>query len=112
MADLAQTESRVALPLVAPATFLVVIMLLGPLALLARFSLNRFDPTEIMVAALTPANYARFFTDPFYRDVLVTTVRVSGVVTVACLLFGLPMAWRRHRVDQLAVHGAGVAIRV
>ena len=56
MADTAQTESRAAVPLLAPATLLVVIMLLGPLALLARFSLNRFDPTQIMVAALTPAN--------------------------------------------------------
>jgi putative spermidine/putrescine transport system permease protein len=97
MADPAQTGSRAALPLLAPATLLVVIMLLGPLALLARFSLNRFDPTQIMIAALTPANYARFFMDPFYRDVLVTTVRVSAVVTVACLVFGLPMAWRLAR---------------
>jgi putative spermidine/putrescine transport system permease protein len=97
MADPGRTESPAALTLLVPATLLVAIMLLGPLALLARFSLNQFDPTQIMIAALTPANYARFFTDSFYRDVLVTTVRVSAIVTVACLLFGLPMAWRLAR---------------
>ena len=92
-----QRQAGTALVLLGPATLLMVVMLLGPLALLARFSLNRFDPTEIMVAALTPENYARFFTDPFYRDVLVTTVRVSVIVTIACLIFGLPMAWRLAR---------------
>ncbi len=93
-------ESGAAITLLGPATLLMLLMLLGPLALLARFSLNRFDPTEIMIAALTPENYARFFTDPFYRDVLVTTVRVSALVTIACLVFGLPMAWRLARTTS------------
>ncbi|HSU04198.1 MAG TPA: ABC transporter permease [Acetobacteraceae bacterium] len=97
MPESEQRQAGTALVLLGPATLLMVVMLLGPLALLARFSLNRFDPTEIMVAALTPENYARFFTDPFYRDVLVTTVRVSVIVTIACLIFGLPMAWRLAR---------------
>ncbi|HEY6430672.1 MAG TPA: ABC transporter permease [Acetobacteraceae bacterium] len=93
-------DGATALVLLTPATLLMLIMLLGPLALLARFSLNRFDPTAIMIAALTPANYARFFTDPFYRDVLVTTVRVAAIVTVACLIFGVPMAWRLARTTS------------
>ena len=53
-----------------------------------------------MIAAVTPANYLRFFADPFYRDVLVTTIRVSAIVTVACLVFGLPMAWRLARTTS------------
>jgi putative spermidine/putrescine transport system permease protein len=97
MFDPARSERRGAVTLLAPATLFVLIMLVGPLALLGRFSLNRFDPTEVMIAALTTANYARFFSDPFYRDVLVTTVHVSVVVTLACLVFGMPMAWRLAR---------------
>ncbi len=92
-----RTNPQGAAILLAPASLLMLLMLFGPLALLARFSLNKFDPTEIMIAALTPANYARFFTDPFYRDVLVTTLRVSVIVTVVCLVLGLPMAWRLAR---------------
>lgn len=78
----------------------MLVMLVGPLLLLFRDSLNRFDPTELMIAAVTPANYLRFFEDPFYWGVLVTTIRVSVIVTVACLLMGIPMAWRLARMTS------------
>jgi putative spermidine/putrescine transport system permease protein len=90
-------ETLPALTLLGPASLLMLVMLVAPLAFLARDSLNRFDPNELMVAAVTPANYLRFFTDPFYWAVLVTTIRVSVVVTVSCLGFGLPMALRLAR---------------
>jgi putative spermidine/putrescine transport system permease protein len=83
-----------------PASLLMVLMLLLPLALLFRDSLNRFDPTELMIEAVTPANYLRFFADPFYRAVLVTTIRVSLIGTTLCLVLGLPMAWRLARTTN------------
>ncbi|HET7882962.1 MAG TPA: ABC transporter permease [Acetobacteraceae bacterium] len=83
--------------LLGPASAFMVLMLVAPLALLFRDSLNRYDPTELMVAATTPANYLRFLADPFYRGVLLTTVRVAAVVTALCLLLGLPMGWRLAR---------------
>ena len=100
MAEAEQRQAGTALVLLGPATILMLVMLIAPLALLARVSLNRFDPTELMVAAVTPANYARFFTDPFYRDVLVTTVRVAAIVTMRCLILGVPMAWRLARTTS------------
>jgi putative spermidine/putrescine transport system permease protein len=90
-------EAGAALALLGPASLMMVVMLIAPLAFLVRISLNRYDPTQLMIAAVTPANYLRFFDDPFYWDVLVTTVRVSVIVTVACLALGLPMAWRLAR---------------
>jgi putative spermidine/putrescine transport system permease protein len=90
-------ESSAALTLLGPASLLMVLTLVVPLALLARDSLNRFDPTELMIEAVTPENYLRFFADPFYWNVLVTTIRVSVIVTAVCLLLGLPMAWRLAR---------------
>jgi putative spermidine/putrescine transport system permease protein len=86
--------------LLGPATLLMLVMLIGPLLLLFRDSLNRFDPTELMIAAMTSANYLRFFNDPFYWGVLVTTIRVSVIVTAACLLMGIPMAWRLARMTS------------
>jgi putative spermidine/putrescine transport system permease protein len=83
--------------LLGPATLLMVLTLVAPLTRLFRDSLNRFDPTELMIAAVTAENYLRFFADPFYWNVLVTTVRVSMVVTAVCLLVGLPIAWRLAR---------------
>lgn len=79
---------------------MVALMMLAPLLLLARFSLNRFDQTELMIEALTPENYLRFFTDPFYLGVMRTTIAVSIVSTVLCLLLGLPIAYRLARTDS------------
>lgn len=95
-----QTAEREALPaatLLAPATLLACIMMLAPLTLLARYSLNKFDATELMVTAVTPENYTRFFSDPYYLGVLATTVRVTSIVTIACLLIAIPIAWRLAR---------------
>jgi putative spermidine/putrescine transport system permease protein len=86
--------------LLGPAILLVCLMMVAPLALLARYTLNRFDPGQLMISAVTAQNYVRFFTDPFYLRVLATTLRVSVVVTGACLLFGLPMAWRLSRTQS------------
>jgi putative spermidine/putrescine transport system permease protein len=83
--------------LLGPASLLMLLTLVAPLALLLRDSLNRFDATELMIEAVTPENYLRFFADAFYWNVLVTTIRVSVIVTAICLLFGLPMAWRLAR---------------
>ena len=98
----ARRDAAAAFSLLGPASLLTAVMLLGPLAVLARFSINRFDPVKLMIAAATPANYLRFFADPFYRDVMVTTIRVSLVVTFVCLVLGLPMAWRLARMQSRA----------
>lgn len=90
-------ESGAALALLGPASLLMLVTLVAPLALLFRDSLNRYDTTELMIEAVTLENYERFFADPFFRDVLITTIRVSVIVTALCLLLGLPMAWRLAR---------------
>lgn len=96
----ARKEAISAASLLAPATVLVGAMMLAPLVLLARYSLNKFDPTQLMIAAVTPQNYVRFFSDPYYLGVLWVTIRVSVIVTVACLLLGIPMAWRLARTQS------------
>jgi putative spermidine/putrescine transport system permease protein len=93
-------EAGAALTLLGPASLMMLLMLVVPLAFLARDSLNRFDPTQLMIAAVTPVNYLRFFDDPFYWNVLVTTIRVSVISTVVCLALGLPMAWRLARTTS------------
>ncbi|MBN8888944.1 MAG: ABC transporter permease [Rhodospirillales bacterium 70-18] len=96
----ARRETLSAASLLAPASVLVCVMMLAPLVLLARYSINRFDPTQMMIAALTPENYVRFFSDPFYLHVMVVTIRVSAIVTVTCLALGIPMSWRLARTQS------------
>ena len=83
-----------------PATIVVLGMLIAPLLLIARYSVNRFDPTQLMIDAATPKNYLTFFTDPFYLSVMRTTVFVAVTVTLLCLVFGLPLAIRIARLPS------------
>ncbi len=86
--------------LIGPATVLVAAGLIAPLAILFRYSLNRYDPRLAMVDAVTPENYIRFFTDPFYLNVFWTTLRVSAFVTAVCLVLALPLAYVLARTQS------------
>lgn len=86
--------------LLAPATIFVLVGLLVPLAILFRYSLNRFEPRRMMVDAFSIENYVKFFTDPFYTNILGTTLRVSAICTVICLLMGLPLAYVLARTQS------------
>ena len=79
--------------LIGPATLIVAIGLLIPIALLFRYSLNRFEPRVLMVEAVSAQNYLKFVADPYYRAVLFTTIRVALLCTVACLVLGFPLAY-------------------
>jgi putative spermidine/putrescine transport system permease protein len=79
--------------LVTPATIVVAVGLLVPIAILFRYSLNRFVPGRLMVEAVTVENYVKFFTDPYYVTVLLRTFRVAAVCMVLCLVFGFPLAY-------------------
>lgn len=90
-------DMKMAGALLAPATAVVILMMLGPLLLLLRISFNRFDPAQLMIEAYSAANYLRFFTDPYFHEVLRTTILVALSTTLACLLLALPIAYRLAR---------------
>lgn len=95
--------------LIGPATMIVLGALVAPLALLARYSLNRYDRTNFMVEAFTPENYLRFLYDPFYTGVLWTTLWIALLTTALCLLLGFPIAYRLAR-SQSRWKSAGVLL--
>ncbi|WP_206078345.1 ABC transporter permease [Poseidonocella sp. HB161398] len=80
-----------------PALLLVGVGLILPLILIARYSLAEFDPADIALQGLTLENYAKFFGDPFYREVLGRTVAVAAVTTLCCLALGIPAAYAISR---------------
>jgi putative spermidine/putrescine transport system permease protein len=86
--------------LVVPATIFVAIGLIGPVAILFRYSLNQFVPGKFMVDALTIENYVKFFTDIYYTGVLTRTLRVAFVTTAVCLLMGFPLAYVLARTES------------
>ncbi len=99
-----------AVPLLAPATLAVALMLGAPLLVLIRYSLDRYDATEMVIEAVTAANYLRFVTDPFYVGVMRTTVVVAVSSTALCLLLGFPLAYRLARMRGPAKSACMLAV--
>ncbi len=79
--------------LIGPATAFVLLGLIVPIFILLRYSLNSYDPRLLMVEALTLENYVKFFSDAYYWDVFITTVRVAMSCTLLCLILGFPLAY-------------------
>ena len=86
-----------AVPMLAPGVLFVSLFLLLPMAIMLRYSLNRFVPGQLMVEAMTAANYARFVSDPFYHHVLWTTLWTSALSTGIALVAGFPVAYYMAR---------------
>jgi putative spermidine/putrescine transport system permease protein len=78
--------------MLAPATIVVLAVLVLPLVLLLRYSFNHFEPGQFMVEAFTFENYVKLVSDPYYLGVLRATVLMALAVTVACLALGFPLA--------------------
>ncbi|MFC7734979.1 ABC transporter permease [Roseomonas sp. GCM10028921] len=106
---MSQSRGLTAGLLIGPATMIVLGALVAPLALLARYSLNRYDRTNFMVEAFTPENYLRFLYDPFYTGVLWITLWIALLTTTLCLLLGFPIAYRLAR-SQSRWKSAGVLL--
>ena len=98
--DETNTSLLSASTLVGPATVFVAAGLLLPLAILFRYSFNRFEPRRMMVEAFSFENYVKFFADAYYIGVLSTTLRVAAVCTIACLVLGLPLAYVLARTQS------------
>ncbi len=93
-------SARLAAPLLGPATLLVLLVLLAPLGLLFRYSLDRFDPSQLIIPAVTAANYVGFLTSRFYLDMLLRTIEVAALSTLLCVVFGAPVAYRLARTQS------------
>ena len=85
--------------LLLPATLLVLVVMVAPLALLFRYSLNLYSPTELMTEALSLRNYVAAVTDAYYLDTMATTVKVSVSCTLIALAAGFPAAYALARMQ-------------
>jgi len=79
-------EERRLMALALPAALVVVVLLVLPVLWL--FGLSAFDG-----GTLTFKHYARVFSDSIYRDSLLLTLKLSGLVTLACFAVGYPLAY-------------------
>jgi putative spermidine/putrescine transport system permease protein len=96
----ADNRPEMAALLIVPAALLVVILLVFPLVLLFRYSLNIFSPTELMIEAFTWQNYVSAVSDPYYLETMATTLRVSVLCTLFSLTVGFPAAYALARMPR------------
>lgn len=79
--------------LIGPVLLGFLVFFAAPMLLLFASSLERVDTgTFTVLERFTLFNYRKFLFDPFYFGVLLTTLKLSLLVTLACLLTGYPVA--------------------
>ncbi|MCB1379703.1 MAG: ABC transporter permease [Alphaproteobacteria bacterium] len=109
-------EGLSAASMVGPATVIVALGVLGPLLLLARYSFNQFDPKQLMISTFSFQNYVKFFSEPYYLETFWTTIRVSLLCTVICIVLGFPLAYvlarTQSRFKNLMIIGVVVPLFV
>jgi putative spermidine/putrescine transport system permease protein len=76
-----------------PACIVIAAGIVLPLAYMLILSVQVPDPGEVALTSdLTLTSYQKFFISPFYWNVLLKTVWVSGVTTAVCAFLGLTLA--------------------
>jgi len=83
-----------------PAVVFVSLFLMLPLLMMLRLSFYRYDAAQMYIEAFTLDNYVRFIKDDFYRQVLWTTLWISAVTTLLCLIGGVAVAYFMARTES------------
>jgi len=86
--------------LIVPACLLVLALLVGPMILMFRISLDQFSPTQLMVGAVSPENYIKAATDPYYQQIIVSTLGIALLCTVLTLVLAFPAAYWLGRMES------------
>jgi putative spermidine/putrescine transport system permease protein len=88
--------------LVLPTGLLFVVFFLLPLGVMAMLSVLSGNPVTAPNVEPTLKHYRRMLDDDYYAEVLLTTLRIGLVTTVAALLIGYPLAhWMARMRSRL-----------
>ncbi|WP_187144382.1 ABC transporter permease [Microvirga massiliensis] len=85
--------------LLGPYIVLLVGGLLLPVLYLGTISFLTYSPQSIWLMLPTAGNYARLL-DTYYVEVVLRTLRIGAVTTVACLILGAPLAYWLARCSR------------
>jgi putative spermidine/putrescine transport system permease protein len=88
--------------LLAPTTLLLVLAFVLPIAVLFAYSAYRFDGSRVDYIVTFDA-YQRFFSDPFYWDVVGRSLLLAALVTLLAVVIGYPTAYGITRIRQPSI---------
>lgn len=93
---------------VGPATAVLVVLFLLPLAIVGGYALSSAGSQGEPALPATFANFVRSF-DPLYLGILIRSVRLAFICTLICLVVGFPLAWILRGMGTPARHLALLA---
>ena len=68
------------------------IFIVAPMFMILLYALTKTTDNSVLTFQFTLENFARFFNEPSFLRVLLTSLRIALVTTVLCLLIGYPAA--------------------
>jgi len=86
-------EARQPWILLSPALTAVGLLLFVPLLFIVVYSFWLRTASGADVAGFHLDNWQEALSDPFYTDILVSTLRIAAITTVVCALMGYPAAY-------------------
>jgi len=90
--------------LILPSALLFTLFFFLPIGLMAAMSMLTGNPVVMPHVALTMRHYARIAGDPYYLEVIWTTIRIGLLTTGFALLIGYPLAHWMARIKSRAGH--------
>ena len=82
-----------AVALLSPITDIYLLVMVAPVSFFLSISVFRYSAFNLWDVAFTGQNFARLFTDSYYRDIVIRTIRVAGMCAALSLLLGFPLAY-------------------
>jgi spermidine/putrescine transport system permease protein len=86
-------EARQPWILLSPALAAVTLLLFVPLAFIVVYSFWLRTATGADQIGFHLDNWAEALTDPFYRDILLNTLKIAAITTLVCAAMGYPAAY-------------------
>ncbi|WP_193141079.1 MULTISPECIES: ABC transporter permease [unclassified Meridianimarinicoccus] len=92
MTDLRTSGARRGLALISAPLLYAVLLLAAPMAAILAFSFWTQDYLTID-KSFTLTNYREAFTDPIYRELMIRSLKIAGLVTLVTVLLAFPVAY-------------------
>jgi putative spermidine/putrescine transport system permease protein len=87
-----------------PSGLLFILFFFLPIGLMAMMSFLTGNPVVAPHVTLTTRHYARMIGDPYYLEVIWTTIRIGLLTTLIALAIGYPLAHWMARIKSRAGH--------
>jgi len=91
---------REAFVLTAPAVLLFLGIVAVPLVMTVMLSFNEWSSTVGIISVMKIGNYREIFSDVYFAEIFLRTLRISVLVTAACIVFGVPEAYILRRMRE------------